>query len=307
MPERRLGIDFDSSWARRYPVRLARAAFTDFAASPVVRLLATPTVHGRDQLDRTAGPVILAANHASHLDTPLLISTLPVHLRHHLVVAAAADYFFDRTWKAMLWSLELNAIPMERARVNRRSAELAAELLEQGWSLLIFPEGGRSPDGWLQELRGGAAYLSQRTQAPIFPVYISGTREILAKGSRRLRRSKVTITFGTPLSSSVSHAADHTAGPAKASEPVRPALSSRRLGAELEKAIATLADEAGSDWFQARLRAARSMTPDPKGPSASPWRRSWELGQTGAPGSAHARWPESYFSRTNRKGPRSRP
>ena len=71
--------------------------------------------------------MILAANHASHLDTALLLSVLPSWLRHRTIVAAAADYFFDRHWKAALWSFGLGAIPMERTKVNRRSADLAAE------------------------------------------------------------------------------------------------------------------------------------------------------------------------------------
>ena len=81
-------------------------------------------------------------------------------------MAAASDYFFDRTWKSVLWSFALAAIPIERSKVNRRSADTAAELLEDGWNLVIFPEGGRSPDGWTQPFRGGAAYLARRTGSP---------------------------------------------------------------------------------------------------------------------------------------------
>ena len=75
-------------------------------------------------------PVIFAANHASHVDTPLLLACLPLRFRHRTVVAAAADYFFDRRWKADAFSFLLGAIPIERTKVNRRSADLAAELLE---------------------------------------------------------------------------------------------------------------------------------------------------------------------------------
>ncbi len=141
-----------------------------------------PSSAARSSLADLAGPVIFAANHASHADTPLLLSCLPLRFRHRTVVAAAADYFFDRRWKAAAWSFLLAAIPIERNRVNRRSAELAADLVADGWNLVIFPEGGRSPDGWAQTFRGGAAYLALRTGAPVVPVHLEGTRRLLPKG-----------------------------------------------------------------------------------------------------------------------------
>ena len=216
-PERKVGLDYDHEWSRRYPVRLARAVVMDNVARPAARLLAPATVRGLEHLGHIDGPVIFAANHASHIDTPLLLTTLPVEFRHRTVVAAASDYFFDRTWKSVLWAFSLAAIPIERSRVNRKSADTAAELLEDGWNLVIFPEGGRSPDGWTQPFRGGAAYLARRTGRPVIPVYLHGTRHVLAKkhddaglppggsGSEarqggRLRRSPIAVLFGAPMS-----------------------------------------------------------------------------------------------------------
>jgi 1-acyl-sn-glycerol-3-phosphate acyltransferase len=215
-PERKLGLDYDHEWSRRYPARLARAMVMDNLARPVGRLLAPATVRGLEHLGHIDGPVIFAANHASHVDTPLLLTNLPVEFRHHTVVAAASDYFFDRTWKSVLWSFSLAAIPIERTKVNRRSADTAAELLAEGWNLVIFPEGGRSPDGWTQPFRGGAAYLARRTGRPVVPVYLHGTRHVLPKSlgeegrapggsgtesrrGSRLRRSPISVLFGAPL------------------------------------------------------------------------------------------------------------
>ena len=182
-PERKVGLDYDHEWSRRYPVRLARAMVMDNVTRPAARVLAPATVRGLEHLQHLDGPVIFAANHASHIDTPLLLTTLPVELRHRTVVAAASDYFFDRTWKSVLWSFALAAIPIERSRVNRRSADTAAAVIEDGWNLVIFPEGGRSPDGWTQPFRGGAAYLARRTGRPVVPVYLHGTRHVLPKAS----------------------------------------------------------------------------------------------------------------------------
>ena len=77
----------------------------------------------------------------------------------------------------------LPAIPIERTRVNRRSVDEAAGLLDEGWSVLFFPEGGRSPDGWTQAFRRGAAYFLRKTGRPVVPVHLRGVRQILPKRS----------------------------------------------------------------------------------------------------------------------------
>jgi len=269
--ERRTGVDYDTAWSRRYPTRVARAFFLEGVTRPLVHAVIPPNVVGLDLLDGLEPPVIFAANHASHLDTPLVLSTLPRRFRHRAVVAAAADYFFDTRWKGAVWSFALAAIPMERTRVSRRSADLAAELIGDGWSLVIYPEGGRTPDGWAQPFHGGAAYLSVRTGAPLVPVHIAGTRRALGRGARRLRPGPTRVTFGRPL----------TAGPGE---------DARRLAGRLEAEVAALADEGRTDWWQARQRAAAGHTPPLAGPDAAPWRRTWALGP--ATDTERRRWPE---------------
>ncbi len=274
-PEPELGVHYDTDWSRRYPVRLARAMVLDNVARPLARIVASPLIRGEEGLTALEGPVIFAANHSSHVDTPLLLSCLPRRFRHRTVVAAAADYFFDRRWKADAWSFLLAAIPIERNKVNRRSADLAAGLLADGWNLIIFPEGGRSPDGWGQEFTGGAAYLASRSGCAVVPVHLDGTRHILPKGGKGLRRTRTTITFGTPLWPEEDEKA-------------------RRFGARIEAAVATLANEAGSDWWTARQQAARGATPPLQGPDVAAWRRSWALSPAPGRGDAGdgAEWPK---------------
>ena len=135
-PERKVGLDYDHEWSRRYPVRLARAVVMDNVARPAARLLAPATVRGLEHLGHIDGPVIFAANHASHIDTPLLLTTLPVEFRHRTVVAAASDYFFDRTWKSVLWAFSLAAIPIRaqpgQPQVGRHRSRAARGRLEPG-------------------------------------------------------------------------------------------------------------------------------------------------------------------------------
>ena len=173
------------------------------------------------------------------------------------MTAAAADYFFDKRWKATLAALALNAIPVDREVTNRRSADLMAGLIEDGWSLVIYPEGGRSPDGWGQTFKGGAAYLAGRTGAPVVPVYIDGTDSIMGKGTSVPKPGRTRVTFGSPLRR-------------------RPEESTRRFNDRIERAVATLADESTTDFWSARRRAAAGATPTLTGPAYTGWRRRWD-------------------------------
>jgi len=252
-------VAYDTAWARREPARSARLLLVEGPMRLAVRALAKPSRTGLDRLHGLDGPAIFAANHHSHLDTPLLLTSIPDPWRHRTVVAAAADYFFGTRWTSAASALAMAAFPIERARVSRRSADEAASLLQEGWSLLIFPEGGRSPDGWGQGHRGGAAYLSLRVGVPVVPVHVEGTGRIFAKGDRRPRPGRTTVTFGRPLR------------PEEGDD-------ARRFAARIEAAVAALADEARTDWWSARRRAAAAASPPLTGPETTSWRRAWALG-----------------------------
>ena len=251
----RLGDRYDTDWARRPLARATRQAVIRTVGRVGTAALARPSVAGLDRLDGLDSNVIFVANHHSHVDTPVLLTHIPRPWRDELVVAAAADHFYDTRPKAALISWAYGAIPMERKKVSRRSADTAAGLLDDGWSLLIFPEGGRSPDGWGQPHKGGAAYLAVRVGVPVVPVHLDGTGLILPKGSNTPRPGKVRVNFGAPLRPSDGEDA-------------------RRFAIRLEAAVSELADESSGDWFSARLRAHAGDTPGLHGPDDS-WIRDW--------------------------------
>ena len=271
--ERTTGADYDTDWARSYPARATRVLLVEGVVRPALKALALPRVRGLDRLEDLEGPAIFAANHHSHVDTPLLLSTIPEPWRHRLVIGAAADYFFGNRVTAPLSALVIGAVPIERQKVGRRSADLAAGLIDDGWSFLIFPEGGRSPDGWGQPFRGGAAYLAIRCGVPVVPVHLEGTNRILRKGQNVPRRSPTVVTFGTPL---------HP----------REDEDSRRFAARLEADVAALADETRTDWWQARQRAHAQDTPGLQGPEIAEWRRTWALGDRKPRRRRSPSWPE---------------
>jgi 1-acyl-sn-glycerol-3-phosphate acyltransferase len=274
--KRRTGVDYETDWARKYPARLARAVIVDDVLRPALHLIASPTVHGEDRLAGLEAPAIFVANHHSHLDTSLLLTSLPEPFRHRAIVAAAADYFFTSRAKGAFSALAIGAIPMERTKVGRRSADLAAELLEDGWNLIMFPEGGRSPDGWGRAFRGGAAYLALRCRRPVVPLYLEGTGRLWKRGQRwpkvAGKGEGVHLVFGARM------------WPAEGED-------ARRFAARIETTVAALADEWSTDWWSARQRAAKGSTPALTGPAAGAWRRAWALDADAASRSGRRAWP----------------
>ncbi|MDH3754994.1 MAG: 1-acyl-sn-glycerol-3-phosphate acyltransferase [Acidimicrobiia bacterium] len=272
-PPKRTGTNFPTDWARTVPARVARVTIIETLMRPAIAALARPERTNADRLGDVDGPIIFVANHHSHVDTPLLLTSIPLPWRHEITVGAASDYFFGTMVTGALSALAIGAIPIERSKIGRGSADLAAGLITDGWSLLIYPEGGRSKDGWGQPFRGGAAYLSLRCDVPIVPVYVSGTGHILRKGSARPHPSNTVVNFGRPIWPD-------------------PGEKSRRYNERIEVAVAELGDEAGSNWWEAKRRRYSGETPGLGGPSVGSWRRAWALGDRSARRARTRRWPE---------------
>ena len=205
--------------------------------------------------------MIFAANHHSHVDTPLL---------RHVDPRAVAPQAVRRGGGRLLLPHPRHQRPVRpgpRRHPHRAHARSTGArptwpptCIDDGWSMLIFPEGGRSPDGWGQPFRGGAAYLALRCGVPVVPVHIEGTGRILRKGRKLPTPGHHPGHLRRPA------APGRGRGHAAASAPA----SSRRSAA--------LADEATTDWWQARRRAHAGETPALAGPDAAAWRRAWALG-----------------------------
>ena len=155
----------------------------------------------------TAGSTSTASSHPSSSSRttratstrPSILRALPRRLRARVAVAAAADYFFRTRLLAVATPLLLNAFPFSREGSVRSSLEHCGDLADQGWSVLVYPEGTRSPDGRLQPFRTGIGLLATDLRVPVVPVGVEGTHAALPKGRRRPRRGPVTVRFGVPL------------------------------------------------------------------------------------------------------------
>jgi 1-acyl-sn-glycerol-3-phosphate acyltransferase len=213
------GRDIGKKAASQLDVPIARSWFVGLARELFMRLVLEPLIDfytrrrstGRERLAGVKGPVILVANHRSHIDTPIILASLPRRLRHHTVVGAAADYFYRNRLLATVVSFIFNTVPLDRKGGGTEKLAMAHvdKLLDKGWSLLLYPEGTRSRSGGQGRVRRGAAVLAERHNMPIVPIRVSGTRAAMPPGRfwpKRIqglfftKRHPVSISFGEPIS-----------------------------------------------------------------------------------------------------------
>jgi 1-acyl-sn-glycerol-3-phosphate acyltransferase len=197
----------DVGWARSAPARWLRERFMQFVMNPVLDHYAARRASGFEKLLHLKGPVILVANHASHMDTPIILSALPRKLRKRTAVAAAADYFYRNRITAYLASLLFNTVPVDRNGGGGGTKHLD-KLLDDGWNLLLYPEGTRKHGTGPGRVRRGAAVLASHHNLSIVPIRVTGTAAAMPPGSfwpKRLRgrlfshRHRVEVAFGDPI------------------------------------------------------------------------------------------------------------
>lgn len=138
-----------------------------------------------------AGPLIIVANHVSVVDGFVLVAAFPRRL-----VSLSAAYLFDRPviGSFLRW---FGAIPVEGGSGGAFGVRRALRFLEAGGALMIFPEGGVSPEP--RPFESGWAYLALKSGATVLPVGIRGSDRLLPRGARCPRRAKVELVIGLPF------------------------------------------------------------------------------------------------------------
>ena len=200
----------DVSWARCSYAKAARAALLGFGLGPMIDYYVRTRVVRGEVFDRLSHPVIFVANHSSHLDTPTILRSLPRKWRRNTAVAAAADYFYNKRWKANGVALLFNTVPLGRkgGGLGNGATDHVDRLIDEGWNLVMFPEGTRSRDGEVGKVHSGAAVIAAHHGIDIVPIYIHGTHEAMPPGRnwpRRIpgrvfsRRHEVEVRFGDPI------------------------------------------------------------------------------------------------------------
>ena len=186
-------------WARMEPVRSLRFLIQRGLMMPFTEAMTHLQVEGGEWVEDLDRPAILAANHNSHADTPLLLHALSQRTREKTVVAAAADYWYRRPLLGRVVGLWLNTFPFSRTGGPQAVLSSSHQLLKSGWNLLLYPEGTRSSDGRIGEFKPGVGFLATETRAPVIPMHVRGSHRVMPRGQRFPLPAPVTIRIGKPL------------------------------------------------------------------------------------------------------------
>ena len=162
-------------------------------------LIWRPKVEGRDNIP-TRGPVILASNHLSFVDSMLIPMVAP----RRVAFIAKAEYFETKGFKGRFMKAfftAIGAVPVRRGdhRAAKESLDQALAVITSGSAFVIYPEGTRSRDGRLYRAKVGVGWLALKSGAPIVPVAVQGTQEVLPVGSKIPKVVPVTVRFGQPI------------------------------------------------------------------------------------------------------------
>jgi long-chain acyl-CoA synthetase len=183
-------------------VRIVRRLVLPFVETVIFRILlgVNVTATGKPRVGRRES-VIFIANHQSHLDTTSIIFSLPSRLRLTTAVAAADDFFFsNRSLLNRVSAILLNLFPFNRINNFTMNFVKIGALLDQGISVLIYPEGTRSKDGTMAQFKGGIGAIVKEMGVPVVPIGVKNGFNLLPHNRSLPRRGTVEVRFGEKLS-----------------------------------------------------------------------------------------------------------
>jgi 1-acyl-sn-glycerol-3-phosphate acyltransferase len=141
------------------------------------------------------GNYVFVSNHVSYMDTPVVLANIP----EQFLFLAKSGLFKIPLMGTHLRTAGHVSVPLEDVRGTLKTLQHAATLIREGRSTHVFPEGGRSETGDLQEFKDGAAFIAIRAQVPIVPMALIGMREVLPMHTLRFRRGRVRLRIGQPI------------------------------------------------------------------------------------------------------------
>ena len=202
------------AYNRTWIAKLIRGAALECILLPVTRIVARCKVSGLENLDTVRGPVVFAANHQSHIDTPVILATLPLRWRRRIAPAMWKEYFDahfhperhsrrERWMNSLLYrlvTLLFNGFPIPQTETGaRESIRYMGELADEGWSILIFPEGERTLTGEIGRFYPGIGMIASRLHLSVVPIRLRGVDRVLPRHAKWPHAGPVEVKIGTPI------------------------------------------------------------------------------------------------------------
>lgn len=203
-----------SLWATRWPVTWIRLLVYYLLVWPATMLLAKPRIIGSQWLKNVRGPVLIISNHVTQIDIGFILAAVPLRLRHRLATAMLGEmlrdmrhppkqYFFLRRWYTRLQYLLatslFNVFSLPQRAAYQESFNYAGKLADQGYSILIFPEGRRTETGEMNEFRKGIGLLSTRLNLPVIPMRIDGLFALKQRQKHIAKPGTIQVHIGEPV------------------------------------------------------------------------------------------------------------
>jgi 1-acyl-sn-glycerol-3-phosphate acyltransferase len=151
-------------------------------------------VYGAENIDASKGKIYIS-NHASYLDIFVQLAKLPDNVR--MIYKKEINRVPILGWA--MWCAGFIALDRVKIRSAMKSLDRAAKKVSEGLSVVIYPEGTRTPDGRISEFKRGMFFLADKSKADIVPISLSGTYELMPMGSMKVKPGMVNMVIGKPL------------------------------------------------------------------------------------------------------------
>jgi long-chain acyl-CoA synthetase len=185
-------------WGRKLWCRPLRGLLQRLIVFPGLKLMYRYRIQGRENLNGLPRTVLFAANHTVRLDNALIIRSLPYRWRRRLAIAAW-DHLWTSWFQRIIIPLMGNGFPFAKEGRVRSSLNNFGRLLDENWSVLIYPEGQRTDDGPMQPFLNGIGMVAVESQLPVVPIKVDVHSLGYPKSYPFLKRGQVEVRLGKPL------------------------------------------------------------------------------------------------------------
>jgi long-chain acyl-CoA synthetase len=201
-------------WAQRWPITWIRNFIYYLLTWPATMIMAHPRIVGRENLRGIDGPFLISCNHVTYIDVGLALVALPPHLRHKLAVGMWGELLWEMWRPPANWNpfvrfayragyylvvALFDVFPLPQQSGVRESFAYAGESVDRGYSVLVYPEGVRTPDGKPSPFRSGVGMLASRLNVPVVPMRIDGLYQMKMAGHKIARPGQLTVVIGKPM------------------------------------------------------------------------------------------------------------